>query len=70
MMATDLLTLTAAAKAMGVSRSRLNQFVLEGRLKATRPGNEWLIAPADLAAFRKKERRPGPPLGSHRQPAT
>jgi excisionase family DNA binding protein len=55
----DLLTTTAAARELGISRSRVERLILAGRLAATRHGREWIIQPAALEVVR--ERRPGRP---------
>jgi excisionase family DNA binding protein len=55
----DLLTVTEAANILGLNVSRVRVFIAEGRLRAIKPGNEWLIERAELARFREIPRRPG-----------
>ena len=43
--------LATAARRLGVSRSTVNGFLLEGRLPAQRVGQRWIIATADLERF-------------------
>lgn len=55
------ITSTEAAKELGVVRERIIALIHEGRIKARRPGRDWLI---DAKAFRKfaatYDRTPGP----------
>jgi excisionase family DNA binding protein len=57
-MATPL-TATEAAKALGVSHSRIMQFIRTKRLPARKFGAQWVIERKDLAAVRV--RKPGRP---------
>lgn len=47
-----LLTTAQAAKLIGVAPSRIRRLILDGRLKAEKPGHDWLIKPADLARLK------------------
>jgi len=56
-----LLTTKEAAESLGVNRSRVRQFILEGRLLAQKVGRDWIIKEEDLESAR--DRKPGrPPL--------
>lgn len=55
----DYLTTTEAAAELGVSRARVRQLILGGRLKAQKIGRDWAIASEDLATVR--ERKTGRP---------
>ena len=48
-----------AAELLGVSQRRVSALIESGKLKASRVGNMWVIAPADLEAVRV--RKPGRP---------
>ena len=50
---------TEAAKRLGVNASRVRALIDAKRLKATKFGNVWMIAPKDLDAV--KIRKPGRP---------
>lgn len=47
-----MLTTTQAAKLKGVSTARVRQWVLSGRLKATKFGRDLMIDKADLATIK------------------
>lgn len=52
---TEYLTAVEAAKMLGVSPSRVRQFVLDGRLPAKKVGSAILIiATKDVAALRRQ----------------
>ena len=55
----DNLTVKQAAERMGRSIRLVNRFCKDGRLKAERFGNAWMIRPADLAAFMTLDRPTG-----------
>jgi len=46
---------TGAARRLGVSRCRVLQLILAGRLHAEKIGREWLIRPRDLRAVRNRK---------------
>lgn len=55
---TEYLTAVEAGKMLGVSPSRVRQFVLEGRLPAKKVGSAILIIAAkDVAALRRKRQK-------------
>ena len=58
-MPTEYLTTREAAEFLDVSQSRVVQFCREGRL-GRKIGRNWAITRAQLEAFRKIERKPGP----------
>jgi len=53
------LTAKQAADLLGVNASRIRQFILEGRLPATKFGRAWMIEKKDLEKV--KDRKPGRP---------
>ena len=55
----DLLTTQQAAERLGVSASRVRQFILDGRLPATKLGRDNLIREADLRLI--QDRKAGRP---------
>lgn len=60
----ELITVTEAAKRLGVSRSRVHALIRTGRLPATRLSNIWVIDAKDLKLV---ENRPeGWPKGRKR----
>jgi excisionase family DNA binding protein len=69
MMADDSLTLTEAGALLGLSRERMNQLVLQKRIKTTRTTPPWLIERAEVEAFRAVPRPPGNPNFGHKTPA-
>ena len=63
-MTDDLLTTADAARALGISRSRLLDIVAGG-YRPRRVGRAWLWAAADLDALRPRiQGRPGAPRGA------
>jgi excisionase family DNA binding protein len=62
----DLLTTQQAAERLGVSASRVRQFILDGRLPATKLGRDNLIREADLSLI--QDRKAGRP--STKKPAS
>lgn len=56
-----LLTTADAAEMLGVSTSRLRQFVEDDRLPAKKLGRDWLFSEHDLLAFAKRDRTVGRP---------
>ena len=53
------LTTSQAAAKLGVSISRVQQFIKSGRLPAEKVGRDFIIQPKDLAKVRN--RKPGRP---------
>lgn len=53
------LTTQEAADKLGVTRTRILQFIRENRLPAEKHGRDWMIQVADLAKVR--DRKPGRP---------
>lgn len=62
----DLLTTEQAGERLGVNASRVRQFILEGRLPATKLGRDNLIREEDLALV--QERKAGRP--SNKKPSS
>jgi hypothetical protein len=60
-----MLTTEQAANKPGLTARLVVRFCNQGRLKAETFGRAWMIAPADLAAFKKLDRS----HGRHRTPA-
>lgn len=55
-----MVTILEAAKRLGVSRQRVQQFIADGRLRASRIGARLrVIDPRDLERFKKIPRQPG-----------
>lgn len=55
----DLITSAQAAKILGVTMSRIRQFVMDGRLKSHQPEKgrrDHMFKLADIRAFAKKDR--------------
>jgi excisionase family DNA binding protein len=61
-MATELFTIPEAARYFGVSRQRIWLLVSQGRIKAQRAGQQWLIKERDLLKLEWK-RAGRPPKG-------
>jgi len=62
---TNFLTTSEAGQVLGVNRSRVLQFILNGRLPAQRFGWQWMIKKQDLEKL--KDRKPGRPKKGGRQ---
>lgn len=57
---TNLISVIEAAEKLGVSRWRVNQFINEGRLPATKIGRSYVIKEKDLELVR--DRKVGRPV--------
>jgi len=57
------ITTTAAARILGVTPSRVRQFVLQGRLPAEKIGRDLFLDREAVEEFAIKPRRPGPEPG-------
>lgn len=66
-MATNLFTLPEAAEYFGVSRQRIWKLVTDGRIKAQRVGQAWLIAERDLLKIEWKGAGRPPNNHQHRR---
>lgn len=55
----DRITVTQAAKELGVTRARVHALIGEGRIRAEKVGMQYLIRPKDLDKVR--ERKTGRP---------
>lgn len=60
----DYISTTEAGEILGISRQRVLKLVQDGRLKAIKVANVYLIKKADLADV--KDRRPGRPAKKKR----
>jgi len=60
-MSNDLLTVTEAARRLGLDPSRLRRHIYAGHIAAIMPGHEHLIDAAELARFAAQPRRAGRP---------
>lgn len=59
-MGSDMLATSEVAEILGVSQSRVRQFVMEGRLKpAGRLGINLLFQRTQVVEFARKKREPG-----------
>jgi len=56
------LTSVQAAKILGITKARVNQFVRAGRLKAELFGRVYIFDPAEVKRFSKIKRPLGRPL--------
>lgn len=56
----ELYSLRQAADKLGLSRRRVQDFALEGRI-GQRVGRHWVFTGEELAAFRRVPRPPGRP---------
>jgi len=59
-------TAAEAGELLGVTQERVNQFCLEGRLAAKRPGRDWIISRKSAEALAAVPR----PDGAHRAKAS
>jgi excisionase family DNA binding protein len=57
----EILSRHEAALALGLSDSRVRALILDGRLKATKVGQSWVIYRSDLDRFAAKPRVNGRP---------
>jgi len=59
-------TVRQAAELLGLSKSRVEQFIRGGQLTARTlpPTNVKVLARADVLAFKRKKRKPGRPAGT------
>lgn len=51
---TETMTIYEAAALLGVGNERVNRYVIEGRLPATKFGYQWRLQTADVLAFRRQ----------------
>lgn len=57
----DLLTPDEAAAILGRDVSLVRRYCREGRIRAVKPGRDWLISKDALQEFAKEPRYPGNP---------
>jgi len=57
----ELLTTAQAARELGLSTARVRQYIVLGRLRAIKPGQDYLLTRAEIANFiRNPPGRPRP----------
>ncbi len=59
----ELLTTAQAARELGLSSARVRQYIALGRLRAIKPGQDYLLTRAEIANFIRNppgRPRPGP----------
>jgi excisionase family DNA binding protein len=66
----DLLTLAQAAELTGIDPSTMRRHIAEGKLKATKPGHDWLVTRADLEEYKKLGIKPRKAHTRRRRKAT
>ena len=54
-----MLTVKEAAAQLGVDPSSVRHAILAGRLAAEKAGRDWLLRPADVAAYQARRRNAG-----------
>ena len=57
----DWISVTDTAELLELTRRRIHDIIKDGRLKATRVGNQLLLMRSDVIAFSKVPRVPGRP---------
>lgn len=57
----DVLTVKQAAKALGVTPSRVYAMIESGRLPAEKFARVWMVDRADVDRLAREERKPGRP---------
>lgn len=66
----DTLTVTEAAKELGVHRTTVWRLVKSGELVAYRIGGRWLLQRADVVAYIERARNVPREGGEHDSPST
>lgn len=56
-----MLTLVQAAEALGVSAVTLRVQIMRGKLRATKPGRDWMVTEREVERYRREHLRPPPP---------
>jgi len=64
----DYFSLLDAARELGLSKSRLEQFVKEGRITCEWFSGRRVVAKSLIAEFKKTMRRPGRPPKTEQEP--
>lgn len=57
----EIVTISEAAKILGIVPERVRLFMNQGRLRAIKAGRDWVTTRAEVEAFAKIDRRPGKP---------
>ena len=60
-METQYITIPEAAKRLGIDRSALLRWVQKGKVKAIKPGHDWLINIDDLDSIPQRSKAGRPP---------
>jgi excisionase family DNA binding protein len=55
------LTAAEVAARLGIDSSLVSRYCSQGRLRAEKPGRDWLIDPVSVEEFERERRRPGRP---------
>ena len=64
----ELLIVGECAEELGVKERRVQQFIEEGRLQASKLGGRWFVTREELDRFKAIERKPGNLTGRPRVP--
>ena len=64
----ELLIVGECAEELGVKERRVQQFIEEGRLEASKLGGRWFVTREELDRFKAIERKPGNLTGRPRVP--
>ena len=64
-----MLTVKEAADQLGVDPSSVRHAILAGRLAAAKAGRDWLLRPADVAAYQARRRNAGRRFGARQRAA-
>lgn len=54
----DLISVPEAARRAGVARNTIHRAAKRGKLKAIKPGRNWLIIASDIERWKQTEYRP------------
>ena len=60
------ITATEAGRRLGVNRETVRRHIIAGKLRAVKPGSQYLLDPAELARY--EPGRVGRPPGSKNKP--
>ena len=56
-----MLTLAQATESLGVSAVTLRVQIGKGKLRATKPGRDWMVTEREVERYRREHLRPPPP---------
>jgi excisionase family DNA binding protein len=57
----EYVTVAQASHRFGLSRRQIEWLLQQGIIEGMKPGRDWLVRPAAVAAYLKEGRRPGRP---------